>query len=307
MKKVLGFILCLVLILAACSNNSNDKEKSEDTKESKSEMKTFKQADGSEIEIPKDPKRIVVLHPTYIGALVKFGHKPVAVVDFVKQNKTLDEATKDIKRIGQGDIEQVTEAKPDLIITTKEDKNANKLKKIAPTVLMDAMKSDYKQSTKTLGEIVNEKDKAEQWIHDWENKLAKDKDELGDKVKGKTISVIQETPKGITAFGTNHGRGTEIVYDGYGMKQPDRLAEETKNAYMVTPSEEQLAEYTGDYIILDTTGPKPEFTQKENWNNLEAVKNNHVIDMDLSNTQYNDPLSLEKQRDIVFKQLKEMN
>lgn len=306
MKRIVFVMLCMILLLSACGNNVS-KDKSNDTKSDNASTKTFKQDDGTKVKIPKNPKRIVVLHPTYIGTLVKFGHKPVGVIDFVKQNKTLDDATKGIKRIGQGNIEQIAKTKPDLIITTQEDKNANKLKKIAPTIQMDAMKSNYKETTKELGEIVNEQDKANKWLKEWDNKLQKDKKALGDKVKGKTITVLQSTPKGISAFGQNYGRGTEIVYDGYGMKQPKLLEKETKNAYMATPSEEQLADYTGDYIILATMGEKPPFTQKANWKNLDAVKKGHVINLDLQDTQYNDPISLEKQRKIILKQLKDMN
>ncbi len=137
-------------------------------------------------------------------------------------------------------------------------------------------------------------------------KLEKDKKSLGNKVDGKTITVLQSTPKGLTAFGKNYGRGTEIVYGGYGMMQPEKLEKETKNAYMATPSEEELSDYTGDYIILATMGETPQFTQTTNWKNLDAVKNNHVIELDLQQTQYNDPISLEKQREIILKQLKEM-
>ena len=100
-----------------------------------------------------------MLHPTYIGALVEFGHKPVGVIDFVKQNKTLSDATKGAKMLGQNNVEDIAKTKPDLIITTKEDKTLIN-SKIAPTVQMDAMKSDYKAATRELGEIVNEQDKA---------------------------------------------------------------------------------------------------------------------------------------------------
>ncbi|MCU5746950.1 ABC transporter substrate-binding protein [Staphylococcus sp. SQ8-PEA] len=305
MKKLIFITMCLILLLAACNTNDS-KDKSHESKSDNSATKTFKQDDGTKVKIPKNPKRIVVLHPTYVGALVKFDHKPVGVTEFVSQNKTLDEATKGIKRIGQGNVEQVTKTKPDLIITTKEDKNVKKLKKIAPTIQMDAMKSNYKETTKKLGEIVNEQDKADKWLKDWENKLQEDKKSLGDNIKGKTITVLQATPKGLTAFGKNYGRGTEIVYDGYGMKQPKMLEKETKNAYMATLSEEKLADYAGDYIILASMGQKPPFTQKENWKNLKTVKNGHVIDLNVQDTQYNDPISLEKQRKIIFDQLKEM-
>ncbi|WP_436883298.1 ABC transporter substrate-binding protein [Mammaliicoccus sciuri] len=305
MKKFIVFALSLVLLLAACGSNEG-KEKAEETKSDSSNTKTFKQDDGKKVKIPKDPKRIVVLHPTYIGALVKFGHKPVGVLDFVKQNKTLDEATKGATRVGQENIEQIAKTKPDLIITTKEDKNAKKLKKIAATVQLDSMNSDYKEVTKELGSIVNEQDKADKWVKDWEEKLEQDKKDLGNKVDGKTITVIQSSPKGLMAFGKSLGRGTEIIYDGYGMSMPEKLDKKIKNEYSMPISEEELTEYTGDYIILATMGETPQFTKTNNWKNLKAVKEGHVITLDASNTAYNDPISLEKQREIILKQLKDM-
>lgn len=305
MKKLLVISLCLTLFLSACGSSEN-KSESKVSENKTSSTQIFKQDDGKRVRIPKNPKKIVVLHPTYIGALIKFGHKPIGVSEFVKQNKTLNKATKGIERIGQGNIEQVIKLKPDLIITTKEDKNSKKLQKVAPTVQLDAMKSNYKRTTKSLSQIVNEQDKAEKWLKDWEKKLQKDKKELSNKVKGKTITAIQATPKGISAFSSNYGRGTEIVYDGYGMKQPKLLEKKTKNAYMTILSEETLSDYTGDYIILATLGEKPPFTEKENWKNIEAVKNGRVINLDLEDTQYNDPISLEKQRKIIYQQLKEI-
>ena len=306
MKKFIVFTLCLVLFLAACGSN-NVNEKSNNSKEDSDSTKTFKQDDGKKVKIPKDPKRIVVLHPTYIGALVKFNHKPVGVLDFVKQNKILDEATKGAKRVGQENIEQITETKPDLIITTKEDKNANKLKKIAPTVQLDSKKSNYKETTIQLGEIINEKYQAKKWVGNWEKKLEKDKKELGTKVDSKTITVLQSTPKGLTAFGKSLGRGTEIVYGGYDMKMPKELERNVNKDYSTSIDEEKLSDYTGDYIILATMGEEPEFTKTNNWKNLNAVKQGHIIKLDATETAYNDPISLEKQRKIILKQLKNMN
>lgn len=107
MKKILVLLLSMFVILAACGNKDSNDSKTSDKSSHNKETKTFTQNDGKKVKIPKDPKRIVVLHPTYIGALVKFDHKPVGVIDFVKQNKTLDQATKGVKRVGQTDIEQI--------------------------------------------------------------------------------------------------------------------------------------------------------------------------------------------------------
>src|SRR5699024_3128385 len=116
------------------------------------------------LEVPEVPNRIAVLHPTYLGALVNRGHKPVAVPEFVKQNKVLNDVTKDAKKIDNTNVEQIAKAKPDLIIATSQDKNLNKLKKIAPTVTFDNMKSTYEDNTKLLAELVGEQDKADKWL-----------------------------------------------------------------------------------------------------------------------------------------------
>ncbi|SCS80741.1 ABC transporter substrate-binding protein [Staphylococcus caeli] len=302
MKKLLFLVLCLLLFVGACSN---DKSSNNDSKSDDNGQKVFKDDTNKKVEIPKDPKRIVVLHPTYVGALVKFDHKPVAVPKFVEQNKVLNDATKGVKRIDNTSIEQVTTQKPDLIITTVQDKNIKKLQKIAPTIAFDSEKSNYKDHTLKLAEVVGEKDKAQQWIKQWDKQMAKDKKALAPVIKGKSISVVQQTPKGTMAFSNHLGRGTEIFYDGYGMKQPEALAKATKDKFATPLSPEKFTEYIGDYAVVATNGNKEaDFESTNYWKNLPAVKNNNVIKFDVSETQYNDPISLEKQRDIFYNALK---
>ena len=55
---------------------------------------------------------------------------------------------------------------------------------------MDAMKSNYKETTKELGEIVNEQDKANKWLKEWDNKLQKIKVRLVIKLKEKEKQLL---------------------------------------------------------------------------------------------------------------------
>lgn len=307
MKKLLPILLCLALLLVACSNgNDNNKSDSNKSDNQQSSTKSFT-TDGKKVKVPKDPKRIVVLHPTFVGALVKFGHKPVAVPDFVDQNKTLKDATKGIDRLDNTNVEQVTKQKPDLIITTAEDKNIKKLQKIAPTVAFNMTNIDYKDATKQIGELVGEKKQADKWVKDWEKQLAKDKKALSPFIDGKTATVVQQTPKGTMAFSDHLGRGTEIIYGGYGMKQPDKLKEDIGKQYAMPINPEQFNDYLGDIVVVAEDGDqKADFENTNFWKNLSAVQKDHVIRYDVNDTQYNDPISLEKQRDIFFKELKKM-
>ncbi|WP_436854575.1 ABC transporter substrate-binding protein [Staphylococcus caeli] len=302
MKKLLFIALCLILFASACTN---DKSSDQQSKSDDNGQKVFKDDTNAKVKIPKNPKRIVVLHPTYVGALVKFDHKPVAVPKFVEQNKVLKDATKGVKYIDNTSIEQITTQKPDLIITTVQDKNIKKLQKIAPTIAFDSEKSTYKNHTLKLAEVIGEKDKAQKWIKQWDKQMAKDKKELAPVIKDKSVSVVQQTPKGTMAFSKNYGRGTEILYDGYGMKQPEVLAEATKDKFATPLSPEKFTEYIGDYAVVATNGNKEaDFESTNYWKNLPAVKNDDVIKLDVSETQYNDPISLEKQRDIFYNALK---
>lgn len=305
MKRFIILTLCTILFLAACNSNDNH-ERAKDHSNTKA-MRTVTMDDGNKVKIPKNPKRIAVLHPTYVGALVKFGHKPIALPKFVAKNKVLNKATKGIKRIDNTSVEQVAKVKPDLIITSKGDKNYGKLKKIAPTYVFDANQSSYKDTTKKLAQLVNEQHKADQWLKHWEKQLAKDKKALAPMIKGKTASVLQQTPKGIMAFSNHMGRGTEIIYEGYGLKQPKALKQATQKKVATPINEEQFPEYIGDIAVIAQQGNKsPQFEQTQFWKSLNAVKKHRVIKFDVSETQYNDPISLERQRDIFYKALKAM-
>ncbi|WP_415426353.1 ABC transporter substrate-binding protein [Staphylococcus borealis] len=308
MKKLLPIFLCIALFLMACGNHSSNKSESQTKSDDKqSTMRIFTTEKGKKVKVPTHPKRIVVLHPTLVGALVKFNHKPIAVPEFVNQNKTLNEATKGIKRINNKSVEQVAKEKPDLIITTAEDKNIKKLEKVAPTISFNMANTDYKETTRKLGELVGEKKQAEDWISDWENQLKKDKKELASFINGKTATVIQQTPKGTMVFSDHMGRGTEIIYNGYGLKQPETLKKAMGKKFAMPISPEKFSQYLGDIIVIAQNGNQStEFENKDTWKNLAAVQKGHVIKFNVKDTQYNDPISLEKQHEIFYKALKKM-
>lgn len=305
--------ILFLVFLGACSNESGNSdssksnEKKSETAADKKETKMFTMDSGEKVEMPAEPERIVVLHPTYVGALIKFGHKPVGVPHFVDDDEVLKKATEGIDRIDTEKIETITNLKPDVIIGTPEDPNLNKYKKIAPTVTFDAMISTYEDNTRLLGELVNEKDQADTWIKEWKEKMDKDSKELGPLIKDKTLAIFQSTPKGLVSFDTDYGRGGAVVYDGYGFKQPEALAKATKDQFNVELSTEELPKYAGGFIILATDGTGEAPIEKSSvWENLEAVKDGKVLRINLSETRYNDPISLEAQRDILKSQFDKM-
>lgn len=317
-------VLTFIVVLAACGNSNAESDEeteaeNEDSEESGSastedasnETKMFTTDSGEEVEVPADPERIVVLHPTYVGALVKFGHPPVGVPEYITGNKVLNEATEDIdslEYINPDDLEQISNLDPDLIITHNTNENLSQLQKIASTVTIDATISDHIDNTLMLGELVNEEEQAEQWVEDWNNQLEEDKEKYADVLEGRTATIFQADTKEISAASDRLGRGGEILYDTYGLTLPDQLQEDLGDELMLPISQEDLPTYAGDIIILATEGEMDlPFTDTPLWNNLEAVKNDRVIPMDLTEVRFNDPLTLERQREIIVDGLEKMN
>lgn len=293
MKKLIFPLLALMLILAACGNNSSDDASKKDKKE-----KTYTQDSGKKVKIPKDPKRIVVLGATYAGGLKELDANIVGVANIVDDSKVLKDKFKDVDKVDAENVENVAKLKPDLIITYNTDKNLKKLNKVAPTIAFDYMKHDYKEQHKELGKIVGKEDKAEDWIKDWEEKTKDDGNEIKDAIgEDTTVSIIKDFDKKIYALGKTYGHGSEILYDSFGLKMPEKVEKATKKNDLADISEEQIPEMSGDYVVTPVAkGADLSFENKDIWKNTEAVKNGKTFKVDEGIYWLNDPYSLDYER-----------
>ena len=288
MKKLIFPLLALMLILAACGNNSSDDASKKDKEE-----KTYTQDSGKKVKIPKDPKRIVVLGATYAGGLKELDANIVGVANIVDDSKVLKDKFKDVDKVDAENVESVAKLKPDLIITYNTDKNLKKLNKVAPTIAFDYMKQH-----KELGKIVGKEDKAEDWIKDWEEKTKDDGNEIKDAIgEDTTVSIIKDFDKKIYALGKTYGHGSEILYDSFGLKMPEKVEKATKKNDLADISEEQIPEMSGDYVVTPVAkGADLSFENKDIWKNTEAVKNGKTFKVDEGIYWLNDPYSLDYER-----------
>ncbi|MDW4279535.1 ABC transporter substrate-binding protein [Staphylococcus saprophyticus] len=293
MKKLIFPLLALMLILAACGNKSSDDASKKDKEE-----KTYTQDSGKKVKIPKDPKRIVVLGATYAGGLKELDANIVGVANIVDDSKVLKDKFKDVDKVDAENVESVAKLKPDLIITYNTDKNLKKLNKVAPTIAFDYMKHDYKEQHKELGKIVGKEDKAEDWIKDWEEKTKDDGNEIKDAIgEDTTVSIIKDFDKKIYALGKTYGHGSEILYDSFGLKMPEKVEKATKKNDLADISEEQIPEMSGDYVVTPVAkGADLSFENKDIWKNTEAVKNGKTFKVDEGIYWLNDPYSLDYER-----------
>lgn len=298
MKKLLIPLIVLVLVLAACGNGSDDNG-------DKNDKKTYKQDDGKKVKVPKHPKRVVVLGTTYAGGLKQLDTNIVGVANLVDDSKVLKKKFKGVKKVDPEKVESVAKLKPDLIVTYNTDKNLKKLNKIAPTVAYDYQKHDYKDQHKELGKLVGKEDKAQKWIDDWDKKTKNDSKEIKDKLGQDTrVSIIKDFDKKVYALGKTYGHGSEVVYDSFGMKMPDKVEKATKKNDLAEISNEEIPEMAGDYVITPVAkGSKLSFEDKDYWKNTDAVKNGHTIKVDEGIYWLNDPYSMDYERKDLKEQL----
>lgn len=300
MQKWFIPLVAIILLLAACGQNKEEKSAQSDVK-----TLALKTAEGKQnVKIPQTPKRIVVLAPTYAGGLKYLDANIVGVSNQVDQSPILKKHFKDIDKVGNDDVEKVASLKPDLIVTYNTDKNTKKLEKIAPTLAINYGMYNYLEQQELLGQIMNKQKEVAEWKENWVKQTKQDGTEIKKAIgKDATVSIIEDFEKKIYAYGKNWGRGSEVIYQAFGLKMPTELEKATQKEGWKEISKEEIETYAGDYIVK-AKAPKaaqPEFTHTAMWSNLKAVKAKHVFDVDSSIYWYNDPYSL----DVIRKDLKE--
>lgn len=302
MKKLLiPFTLLLLLIISACGNEPTDKKSSSAPEEKKTETITY-QSETGPIEVPADPKRVILLSG-FTGNVIDLGVNVVGVDQWSKNNPTFKEELENVDEVSDESLEKIIELEPDLIIGLSNIKNIDKLNEIAPTVTYTWGKLDYLSQHVEIGKLLNKEAEAQKWVDDFKKRV----EAAGDEIKAKigedaTVSVIESYDKQLYVYGENWARGTEILYQGMKLKMPEKVKEVALESGYYTLSAEVLPEYAGDYVILSKySDADTSFQETETYKNIPAVKNNRVFEMEGNGASFSDPITLEKQLEFIKK------
>nr|WP_239541347.1 ABC transporter substrate-binding protein [Pullulanibacillus pueri] len=247
----------------------------------------------------------------YVGHLLTLGIKPVGTLSSELDNPFIKDKVKGIEDIGSTpSLEKVVDLDPDLIIASDKE-SYDKLKKIAPTVLIEYGKHNVVDEMKMLGKILGKEKQSDQWLADFNAKGQKAKDDLKGVVgPNDTVSIIEIWSNKIYVYGNKWGRGGYNLYNVLGFKPPQLVKENViDNKPYMEVSLETLPKVAGDYIFLSVYsadgGDKraDEIKKSDIWKSLPAVKKGHVYNINLDQFFYFDPISLEKQLEIQEKLL----
>lgn len=306
MKKLTWTIIATLLIgiLAACGNGAK-KEENQSGDSAKEETRIY-QAENGKIEVPANPKRVVVLASSYTGHFLALGIKPIAITQWETQNKFFEGKLDGAEIVTSDSLDKILELEPDLIVAFSHEKNIDKLEKIAPTVVYSYDKYNYLDIFIEIGKLVGKENEAKQWVEEWKQKTK----EAAEKVKeaigeDATITVLEPYGKDLYIYGNNWGRGTEILYQALGLKAPEKVEKDAFGTGYKAISAEVIPEYAGDFIFLGDGGNNSDtsFMEIDVWKNIPAVKENKVIKFDSKSFYFNDPISLEKELEYIVEQL----
>lgn len=286
--------LFLITALSACSSSNTAKEDSS--------THTVTDTLGNKVEIPDHPKRII---GSYLeDYLVALDEKPVAqwTVGSGSIQHYLQDKLKDVPTISYDlPYEKVLSFEPDLLLisssATVEGGKYEQYSKIAPTyVVKNGNDVTWEEQLTDIGKALDKEDQAKDIIKDY-NAFAKEtREELADKIDGKSAAILWVTNNSAFMVSENRSSG-RIVYGDLKFETPELVNEITKSATSdwSAVSSEKLAELDADYIILVNSDKDAAMFNEPVWQNLKAVKDNHVLEFGPeSSWLYNGPIASKK-------------
>ncbi|MCC4311469.1 ABC transporter substrate-binding protein [Carnobacterium maltaromaticum] len=307
--KGLVFILGVLFVLTGCGSNTSDTEKAQEKEATGTHL--FKAANG-EIEVPNNPKRVVVR--TYMGHVLALDVPVVGATEWDLASPFIDKKVLDkIKDVGVPmNAEEVLALEPDLIITDTEDEVAS-LEKIAPTVLLpyDTVRN-INESVDLFGELLNRKTEAEAWKKSFKENADKERARLAEVnfPMDATVGLYELQDSKLFVFGSNFGRGGQVLTTGLGLKQQDNIQKVSDGDGWKELSLEALPDYAADFLFFTSyTANGTESAEltalKANpiWKTIPAVEKNQVIELPFEKMYYYDPIAIQAQLKLITDKL----
>lgn len=304
-------MLVSAMVLAACSGGGNQEAQAstqsattanpaEANEHPASEEGGMRKADTvvGEVELPTNPQRIVA--DWNVGHLLALDITPIAIPHTLLEygkflRSSIPDTVADLGDHNAISLEQLTAVQPDLIITFSADKY-EAYSKVAPTLVFDTSQYDTMQDQITaLGEYLNRQDEAAAWNAEFDKRLQAAREKVEAAVSpGDTFTLVDYNWEGgVLVLGDSENRGGSALYELLGLK-----ADEDVQSQMIDKGEESSViswevfdEYVGTYLLeLTDEGAEPQRLQKV-WSQLDAVKNDRRIELDLRKYFTADPFT----------------
>ncbi len=305
-KKGLSIITVLIMVmlaLAGCGAKEQTQPAAQPTPQASSGGEGPAEADGGgdqqtrqvthamgQTEIAGTPEKIVTLYQGATDAALLLGVKPVGAVEawiekpwylYIRDQM---EGVVNLGSENQPNLEEIIKLKPDLIIgsKTRHEKIYDQLSAIAPTVMEEEVHI-WKDTLRLTAEALNKKAEEEKFLKEWDAKVADFKARMGERLSGTEAAVVDFRADHVRIVHTGF---SALVLDELGIPRPDNQKSEEWGIKLT--SKENIPQMDAD-IIFDQTSRdrddgrmdlRKEWTSHPLWNNLRAVKNGKVFEVD---------------------------
>lgn len=295
---LVGLIALFMIVLAACgggdkqskssstSGSNGDSVQSQVDNTETSETRTIEYL-GEKYTVPQKAEKIVItgameamedavmldVHP--VGAISVGGKFPEIFASVTGKAESIGE-----KR--QPNFEKILQLEPDVILgSTKFQKGVvEKLQKIAPTILVSHVSTNWEDNLKLMAELTGKQDEAEKILSQYKTDTQAVKASLKEKLQGKKVAAVR-IRGGQTYIFAKNVDFNPFLYNDIGLEMPDQIGMAKLQDAI---SAEQLAEMNPDYLFVqfatnDNKDAKNAFEDlKKNpiIQNINAFKNDHV-------------------------------
>ncbi|SMO88062.1 iron-hydroxamate ABC transporter substrate-binding protein [Melghirimyces algeriensis] len=278
-KKCLGIALITVfmLLLVACGAK----------KEAAHETRTIHYL-GQEYTVPKNSERIVIAGSVEAmeDALV-LGVEPIGGITvggkFPDMFAEITDSTEPIGEKKQPNLETILKLKPDVILGSSKFPAdvKKKLAKIAPTIPISYISTDWKANLRVLAELTGKQDQAERILQKYEDDVAAAKKQLSERLKDKTVVTVRIRGGNIMIY-REDVFFNPTLYKDLGLTVPEQV-KSAKTQEVI--SLEKFSELNPDYLFVqfsaDENKEQPkvfeELQKNPIWKSINAVKNDKVF------------------------------
>ncbi|WP_313265400.1 ABC transporter substrate-binding protein [Enterococcus sp.] len=303
---------CSLTLLGACGTNNDSTDSSGSATTSSEIATTFTDAMGNEVTVPENPQRVI---GSYLeDYLVALGVTPVAqwTVGNDSDQAYLQDKLADVPRINYDlPYEDVLSFEPDLLLMDSnsmvEGDKYDQYSKIAPTyVVTNGEEVTWRERLTDIAKVLHKEEQAAQVEADYDDLVAATKEAYADQIKGKSIAVLWVVNNSVFMVSETKSSG-QLLYHELGFEVPTLVSEisESATADWSAVSLEKLAELDADYLILVNSDKGADFFSEQVWQNLDAVKNNHLWEFGPeSSWLYNGPIAYTKMIEDIQSKLK---
>lgn len=293
---------CSLTLLGACSTNNDSTDSSGSATTSSEIATTFTDAMGNEVTVPENPQRVI---GSYLeDYLVALEVTPVAqwTVGNDSDQAYLQDKLAEVPRINYDlPFEDVLSFEPDLLLMDSnsmvEGDKYDQYSKIAPTyVVTNGEDVTWRERLTDIAKVLHKEEQAAQVEADYDELVAATKETYADQIQGKSIAALWVVNNSVFMVSETKSSG-QLLYHELGFEVPALVSEisESATADWSAVSLEKLAELDADYLILVNSDKGADFFSEQVWQNLDAVKNNHLWEFGPeSSWLYNGPIAYTK-------------